>query len=285
MPSPAQVAATAAAMAAAQHQYSHPTQSGEKPNRGTKRDHKNTDGMTSMPPLNKRKVVALSTTDRQDRKKTSSSSSSSSSASNNNQDMESMNSSNGGNTTMMTTSVSGMFKSKTPRVSGLNPAASKERRRERNKVLARKTRMKKKEELETLREQVAVLKAENERLKDSMYNGGGSGSGSSNNSISSSSQGQGQVLNGNGDSSHYTEQVHEIVKKMLTMAGMNEEGKRCFCLSNPSAPDCPIVYCSPDFVELTGNSLFFLKPFVFSLSLSLTLFFIGTLHQSLPNHY
>ena len=126
--------------------------------------------------------------------------------------------------------------------------------------------MKKKEELETLREQVAVLKAENVRLKDSMYNGGGggSGSGSSNTSISSSSQGQGQgqgqILMGDGDSSHFTDQVHEIVKKMLSLAGMNEAGKRCFCLSNPTAPDCPIVYCSPDFVELTGNILFFLLP-------------------------
>ena len=136
-------------------------------------------------------------------------------------------------------------------MSGLNPIASKERRRERNKVLARKTRMKKKEELESLRAQVAVLKAENVRLKDSMYDGG---SGSSNTSISSSSQGQKQILIGDGDSSHFTEQVHEIVQNMLSMAGMNEDGKRCFCLSNPTAPDCPIVYCSPDFVELTGDS-------------------------------
>ena len=108
MPSPAQVAATAAAMAAAQHQYSHPSKSGGKPTRGTKRDQKNTDGMAPMPPLNKRKVVALSTADRQDRKMASSSSSFSLSSSNHNQDMESMNSSNGGNTTMMTTTISGI---------------------------------------------------------------------------------------------------------------------------------------------------------------------------------
>jgi hypothetical protein len=43
--------------------------------------------------------------------------------------------------------------------------AAKERRRERNKVLARKTRVKKKVELETLREQVTLLRVENERLK------------------------------------------------------------------------------------------------------------------------
>lgn len=43
--------------------------------------------------------------------------------------------------------------------------AAKERRRERNKVLARKTRVKKKAELETLRDQVCLLRAENDRLK------------------------------------------------------------------------------------------------------------------------
>lgn len=29
---------------------------------------------------------------------------------------------------------------------------------------------------------------------------------------------------------------------------------RSFCVSNPSAPDCPIVYCSPGFSELTGTN-------------------------------
>ena len=29
-------------------------------------------------------------------------------------------------------------------------------------------------------------------------------------------------------------------------------GHRAFCLSNPTAPDCPIVYCSPGFARLTG---------------------------------
>ena len=110
MPSP-QVAHTAAAMTVQQQQqYSHPSQFGQpqhqqhhlmggKPNRGTKRDHKNADGTTPMPPLNKRKVVASTTADRQDRKKAGSSSSSSSY---NNQDNESVDSSNGGKTTTMT---------------------------------------------------------------------------------------------------------------------------------------------------------------------------------------
>lgn len=43
--------------------------------------------------------------------------------------------------------------------------AAKERRRERNKVLARKTRVKKKAELELLRDHVYLLRTENERLK------------------------------------------------------------------------------------------------------------------------
>lgn len=44
--------------------------------------------------------------------------------------------------------------------------ASKDRRRERNKVLARKTRCKKKAEFEYLRKQLLVLQGENDRLKD-----------------------------------------------------------------------------------------------------------------------
>ena len=44
--------------------------------------------------------------------------------------------------------------------------AAKERRRERNKVLARKTRIKKKAELETLRSELMNLRGENDRLKD-----------------------------------------------------------------------------------------------------------------------
>ena len=140
----------------------------------------------------------------------------------------------------------------------MNPAESQERRRERNKVLARKTRIKKKAELETLRAEVAVLKAENIRLKDSMGGGGGCGSSPSKTmSLSSTSSSQGQVLEGEYDSFHLPEQVHEIVEKMLSMAGMNEDGKRSFCLCNPSAPDCPIVYSSPDFVELSGINTFF----------------------------
>ena len=129
-------------------------------------------------------------------------------------------------------------------------------------MLARKTRMKKKEELETLRAQVAVLKAENDRLKGSMYRGSGSGSGSAKASMPSS---QGQVLSGEYDSFHLPEKVHEIVEKMLSLAGMNENGKRSFCLCNPTAKDCPIVYSSPDFVELTGNiNLYFIFPYVIS---------------------
>jgi hypothetical protein len=44
--------------------------------------------------------------------------------------------------------------------------ASKDRRRERNKVLARKTRCKKKAEFEYLRKQLLALQGENDRLKD-----------------------------------------------------------------------------------------------------------------------
>ena len=47
-----------------------------------------------------------------------------------------------------------------------NTDATKDRRRERNKVLARKTRCKKKAEFESLRKQLVKLQGENQKLKD-----------------------------------------------------------------------------------------------------------------------
>ena len=36
--------------------------------------------------------------------------------------------------------------------------------------------------------------------------------------------------------------------------GGGQGSLRSFCISNPSAPDCPIVYCSPGFSKLTGTT-------------------------------
>jgi PAS domain S-box-containing protein len=52
--------------------------------------------------------------------------------------------------------------------------------------------------------------------------------------------------------------IDAIVDKMISASdvrGGDGDGKRSFCVSNPSAPDNPIVYASPDFVELTGHDM------------------------------
>ena len=124
--------------------------------------------------------------------------------------------------------------------------------RERNKVLARKTRCKKKAEFEFLRKQLLKLQGENERLKD-MVKG------------SLPSPFSAQVLL-DCDVELPEPMAHVIQELIKTIEGSdstllfrsssrggNHGFLRSFCVSNPSAPDCPIVYCSPGFSELTGT--------------------------------
>jgi PAS domain S-box-containing protein len=136
----------------------------------------------------------------------------------------------------------------------INANASKERRRERNKVLARKTRVKKKAELETLRDQVAALKAENDRLRGTVRSGTASASGSGSGSGSSHMLPFSSKVLAECDFK-LPEHVTAVVDKLLLSAGNDAEGSRSFCISNPTAPDCPIVYCSPGFVQLTGYDM------------------------------
>jgi len=123
--------------------------------------------------------------------------------------------------------------------------AAKERRRERNKVLARKTRVKKKVELETLREQVTLLRVENERLKSLVR--------------SKLPTHVGANLLVECDiklPDNVAMFVQSIVDKVEVSHGHIFEklrtAQRSFCISNANARDQPIVYASPGFVELTG---------------------------------
>jgi PAS domain-containing protein len=107
--------------------------------------------------------------------------------------------------------------------------------------LARKTRLKKKAELETLREQIQQLRNENERLKASVKSSGPK-------ALSS------RVLME--CDFKLPESVVEVVDKLLAeSAEESSRSRRSFCLSNPTAPDNPIVYASPDFVQMTGYDL------------------------------
>lgn len=151
--------------------------------------------------------------------------------------------------------------------------AAKERRRERNKVLARKTRVKKKVELETLRDQVCLLQAENGRLKAIVKN-----------RLPTS---VGAHLLCECDI-QLPDNVAMAVQTMVDKAEINhghlfetlKSAQRSFCISNAqgtcdalvlpcrgffffthffsflsTARDQPIVYASPGFVELTGYSV------------------------------
>ncbi len=129
----------------------------------------------------------------------------------------------------------------------------KERRRERNKVLARKTRMKKKAELETLRNQVKELSNENRQLKMARYvltlellgnhrvpdNIRQRIQESPSSSLSDSTFALNSIFNDNA---------------MKSVAELLSKSQRSFCITNHNLPDQPIIYASPLFLDLTGYS-------------------------------
>jgi Basic region leucine zipper len=114
--------------------------------------------------------------------------------------------------------------------------------RERNKFLARKTRVKKKAEVESLWAQVSQLRTENERLKEA-------------------------VRLGNPKSTdtilldcdfHLPQKLLDLLERMIAEEKPRTTAKysaRSFCITNATAPGDPIVYASPDFVELTGYAM------------------------------
>lgn len=137
---------------------------------------------------------------------------------------------------------------KTSKVSKQQAVLAKEKRRERNKVLARKTRVKKKFELESLRDQAAKLHKENESLKVLVQT-------KLPPPVSASVLMQCDI--------QLPENVLALVNNMIARLECNQELfmdkmktlQRAFCISNACAPDYPIVYASPGFVELTGYPL------------------------------
>lgn len=114
--------------------------------------------------------------------------------------------------------------------------------RERNKFLARKTRVKKKAEVENLWAQVNQLRTENERLKEAVR-------------VSNPKPAE-EILS----NCHFVlpKKVVDFVDGMVAEdqdAELDLKSSRCFCITNATAPDDPIVYASPDFVELTGYAM------------------------------
>jgi len=125
---------------------------------------------------------------------------------------------------------------------------AKERRRERNKVLARKTRVKKKREMETLRDQVCQLQKENERLKNIVKTKLPPVT-SSQVLVSCNSQLPDNVLS-----------AVQVLLSRLESIEMNfgtklQQHQKAFIISNGVASDNQIVYASKGFLELTGYEM------------------------------
>lgn len=115
--------------------------------------------------------------------------------------------------------------------------------RERNKVLARKTRQKKKAETEGLRDKLVALMAENEKLKEVVHRN--LPTVSLDKLISADMQ--------------LPENILKMVNQMISVSdkvGLHEITikQRSFCLVNALNNDYPLVYVSPGFLELTGYS-------------------------------
>jgi hypothetical protein len=130
-----------------------------------------------------------------------------------------------------------------------NPAhitAAKEKRKEKNKILARKTRVKKKYELEMLREQAATLFHENEILKKMIT------------TLMPAPVSAAIMINYD---VQIPDNIASVVNTLLSNLAQDKMKfiqksvvtmQKCFCITNACAFDCPIVYASPGFLELTG---------------------------------
>ena len=125
---------------------------------------------------------------------------------------------------------------------------AKTRRRERNRTLARKTRAKKKLELETLRDQLEVLKQENDKLRDIVMN-----------KLTPSMRLALFAADGKNTITSFVDRAVEDVS--TTLDNLDTDFiyqinciQKSFILCSTTEPDCPIVYASPGFLELTGYS-------------------------------
>ena len=115
--------------------------------------------------------------------------------------------------------------------------------RERNKFLARKTRVKKKAEIESLWAQVSQLRTENERLKEAVRI-----------SAPKTTETILQICE-----FKLPKKISDLVDRMIDegcIPGISKSSLKSFCITNATAPDCPIVYASRDFVELTGYEMY-----------------------------
>lgn len=127
----------------------------------------------------------------------------------------------------------------------------KAERRERNREHAKRSRIRKKFLLESLQQSVALLKEENEKLKNAMREHLGAekanqlieGKAAADNSA------EGLIASSQGIANKVLDDPDFSFIKALQTAQQN------FVVTDPSLPDNPIVYASQGFLNLTGYSL------------------------------
>jgi PAS domain S-box-containing protein len=121
-----------------------------------------------------------------------------------------------------------------------------DRRRERNRILARRTRLRKKFFFEGLQKDVNDLQRENTILKDLVKK-------------KFSPEAAEQLLSECNAMESLPKAVHDAVFENSDLDGQDfnlvrsiQRSQQCFIITDPSLQDNPIVYASDDFLNLTG---------------------------------
>ncbi|GMH77888.1 hypothetical protein TrST_g12470 [Triparma strigata] len=122
-----------------------------------------------------------------------------------------------------------------------------DRRRERNRILARRTRLRKKFFFESLQKDVSDLQAQNERLRGIIR--ARLPKALSSQILTSCAAKLPDIVAENPEMNpNVTSEDKSLVRSLRT-------SQQCFCISDPSLPDNPIVYASGGFCDLTGYAL------------------------------
>lgn len=124
--------------------------------------------------------------------------------------------------------------------------AQVDRRRERNRILARRTRLRKKFFFESLQKEVMDLQRENRALKDIVRSQMNDEEGRK---LLSDCDANDKlppvVLEACGEMANMDNQDFNLIKSI-------QQSQHCFVITDPSLQDNPIVFASDDFLSLTG---------------------------------
>ena len=132
--------------------------------------------------------------------------------------------------------------------------AQVDRRRERNRILARRTRLRKKFFFENLQAEVANLKNQNVKLKEIVASKLPPPVAES---ILTTCQIELPpcILEDPSIAPFFNAAQTDYAEEDTKFAASLRIAQASFCISDPSLPDCPIVYASPGFCDLTGYDL------------------------------